>query len=782
MHHDVQNKVAMHLRVFLLYQVCILGAFLCVVFGLKSHRISFRKSFSDVRAQKDAYVEPTGSYLQKLPAELRKILKPKTKQIWSEDDLEQLVALKDSFLSWEKIGEKLNRTDKACTNRYYVLQQKLFYSNMEQQMIVNLTVSQGNEDWENILKEASLSSELNKGVCHRYYLQSQRRLTSGPWNGEEDELLLSIYADSLKCWVYGKNKQFDDNTLQTLSDLCARVGDPNSRDLTQSQTRALSLQAYNYGPILNWRNMSSIVSRSSVDCRRRFSTIVLGRDLKRLSDVWYESETSQLQNLVRQRGSKWREIGRTLGRSPSQCYQAYHYHTSANNFVGEFNSNVAKNSGNLGSNETTGSANTKKSSTKDLWGPLEDLLLLELVKKHQNSWRKIGAEIGRPSTQCFQRFRILNAEAVGVWTEEEYGVLSSFVQSWGAQWTAIGYMLGKSAYVCREAYKRLVERANKAIVLDQSNQAEAPASVKEDLCNVTEILPDSDSDVLSPLHTQSLLTMPSARQVSDEQVGLARTAVAEYDRLLSIDSNTDATAMKKAMGVSRNKQSEIKEKSRKSTRDKESRSPEKNELYNIKLRFRQPRSTDDAEKYDNLNRYNGEEGTKGIEGVTTRGYGFQRKWSRADDDKLKEMVATYGRRWSHIAEELSRSPEDLMLRYDFKVARYRGGPWTREENKQLIKLVEELGPRWSQIGSIIGRTGPQCTTRYRQTLDPRLKWRLWTPNEDDQLLSLRDDAGYNWAMISATLGRAATSCRYRYTKLGEEQKQNNRLKELYDNL
>ena len=64
---------------------------------------------------------------------------------------------------------------------------------------------------------------------------------------------------------------------------------------------------------------------------------------------------------------------------------------------------------------------------------------------------------------------------------------------------------------------------------------------------------------------------------------------------------------------------------------------------------------------------------------------------------LKKKVLQHGRRWSLIAEDMGRSPEDLMLRYDFKIMRQRSGPWTREEDEMLLRVVAEIGPRWTQV-------------------------------------------------------------------------------------
>jgi len=146
-------------------------------------------------------------------------------------------------------------------------------------------------------------------------------------------------------------------------------------------------------------------------------------------------------------------------------------------------------------------------------------------------------------------------------------------------------------------------------------------------------------------------------------------------------------------------------------------------------------------------------------------------WSKREDDYLATRVAQIGRRWEAIAEEIKRSPEDAMLRFDFKIAPRRFGQWRREEDQLLLKLVEEFAPnpRWALIGQKLGgRTGQQCMLRYRHSLDPRLRWKLWTDAEDEQLLALRDMQGYTFQMISGAMDRAANSVRYRYLKLKEE--------------
>ena len=63
--------------------------------------------------------------------------------------------------------------------------------------------------------------------------------------------------------------------------------------------------------------------------------------------------------------------------------------------------------------------------------------------------------------QCFQRFQIIsqaNSSKSG-WSTEDNAALFRLVAEYGAKWTTIGKLLGRTAYVCRAAYKRFVDKA-----------------------------------------------------------------------------------------------------------------------------------------------------------------------------------------------------------------------------------------------------------------------------------------------------------------------------------
>ena len=62
-------------------------------------------------------------------------------------------------------------------------------------------------------------------------------------------------------------------------------------------------------------------------------------------------------------------------------------------------------------------------------------------------------------------------------------------------------------------------------------------------------------------------------------------------------------------------------------------------------------------------------------------------WSKSDDELLKSLVLHLGRRWSSIAEIVGRSPEDVMLRYDFKIAPRRLGSWSKVRDPLSLSLI-----------------------------------------------------------------------------------------------
>ena len=177
----------------------------------------------------------------------------------------------------------------------------------------------------------------------------------------------------------------------------------------------------------NWRNISHVLRRSSIDCRRQHIRVTLNRDLDRSADIWSESEMVYLRQLVDACGHHWVELGRDLGRTSVQCYNSFH------NFYQEIDDDsvYAKNgeidnadiSGEEGRCNDAGPNYMKKVGYSvdvgtpvigvrklvnrfRFWDDKEDALLMDLAKQHGNSWRIIGKEMGRTNRECFQRYQV----------------------------------------------------------------------------------------------------------------------------------------------------------------------------------------------------------------------------------------------------------------------------------------------------------------------------------------------------------------------------------------
>ncbi|KAI8873090.1 hypothetical protein GQ42DRAFT_153073 [Ramicandelaber brevisporus] len=109
----------------------------------------------------------------------------------------------------------------------------------------------------------------------------------------------------------------------------------------------------------------------------------------------------------------------------------------------------------------------------------------------------------------------------------------------------------------------------------------------------------------------------------------------------------------------------------------------------------------------------------------------QRAWTRAEDMRLSQLVATYGKRWAEIIKHLpGRSTAECQARYASQqsirsaarseISQIR--PWTESEVKWLFVLVETDVYRhgtisWHRIAKELsdsGRTWLQCQAEYQR--------------------------------------------------------------------
>ncbi len=144
------------------------------------------------------------------------------------------------------------------------------------------------------------------------------------------------------------------------------------------------------------------------------------------------------------------------------------------------------------------------------------------------------------------------------------------------------------------------------------------------------------------------------------------------------------------------------------------------------------------------------------------------KWTKEEDEQLKNLVSQHGEKWAEIAKEIS-GRTDMQCRYHYKRSLHsaiKKGEWTEEEDEQLKNLVDQYGEKWAKIAKAMPcRTDLQCRQHYTQTLNPTIKQEKWTQEEDEQLKNLVDQHGDQWAEIAKEMsGRTHTQCSQRYKR------------------
>ncbi|MDR0631038.1 MAG: hypothetical protein LBF66_00470 [Holosporales bacterium] len=116
------------------------------------------------------------------------------------------------------------------------------------------------------------------------------------------------------------------------------------------------------------------------------------------------------------------------------------------------------------------------------------------------------------------------------------------------------------------------------------------------------------------------------------------------------------------------------------------------------------------------------------EGVPRDSAITRRKFSREEDDLLRQLVGRYGLNdWAAIAQQMpNRDPRQCRCRWKHYLS---GGPatrpWTPEEDYLLISKMREWGPRWVKLAQFFpDRTDLQLKNRWLSTLAPRIGGRI----------------------------------------------------------
>lgn len=151
---------------------------------------------------------------------------------------------------------------------------------------------------------------------------------------------------------------------------------------------------------------------------------------------------------------------------------------------------------------------------------------------------------------------------------------------------------------------------------------------------------------------------------------------------------------------------------------------------------------------------------------------LKREWTKDEDDKLRAAVATFGLGdWQAVASTLEgRTGPQCSNRWKKSLdpARTKRGHFTPDEDSRLKIAVLLFGPKnWNKTAEFLpGRNQVQCRERWFNCLDPSLRRCEWTEEEDLRLEIAIQEHGYSWTKVAACVpSRTDNDCRRRWKKL-----------------
>ncbi|KFA67841.1 hypothetical protein S40285_08747 [Stachybotrys chlorohalonatus IBT 40285] len=115
----------------------------------------------------------------------------------------------------------------------------------------------------------------------------------------------------------------------------------------------------------------------------------------------------------------------------------------------------------------------------------------------------------------------------------------------------------------------------------------------------------------------------------------------------------------------------------------------------------------------------------------------RRNWTASEDALLRDLVQKELSNnrpllWRELAKRIpDRSNKDCRKRWWNSLAGGTvKGAWSPEEDKRLTEAVEKYGTNWPQVAAAVGtRCGDQCSSHWRQVLNPNINCCDWTATE-----------------------------------------------------
>ncbi|XP_038987867.1 myb-like protein L [Phoenix dactylifera] len=151
---------------------------------------------------------------------------------------------------------------------------------------------------------------------------------------------------------------------------------------------------------------------------------------------------------------------------------------------------------------------------------------------------------------------------------------------------------------------------------------------------------------------------------------------------------------------------------------------------------------------------------------------LNKDWTEDEDAKLHAAVESFGdNNWQIVSSNLEgRTGPQCSNRWrkSLNPDRRKVGRWSVDEDKRLKVAVMLFGAKnWNKIAQFApGRTQVQCRERWLNCLDPSLNLKGWTEEEDAKLLAAIAEHGYCWSKIATFVPpRTDSQCRRRWKVL-----------------